>query len=284
MTVATTRQRDKQNNVEDFHFAIAEGRVIGHVLVEKFGRNNSIANATEEDIFSYGGNFFYPTAAAKVALRSGSALDDGTSSPMGSGARSVQVFGCDDNYNDIDETITINGGTLVNSTKDFFRVWRAKCIAVGSGGVNAGEIWVTSAASTSSPLDVIGHIGAGEGQSEQTQYTIPAGFTGHIINGRVACLESAGAAVKETSAVVKIWLRSFIADTSPLTDPGTTNNYGSWRKVQSVDVNSRGSTGEPISTVSKIAEKTDLRFSAEVSVDDTAVNARFNMILVKNTI
>jgi hypothetical protein len=133
-------------------------------------------------------------------------------------------------------------------------------------------------------LDVIGHVAAGVGQSEQAQFTIPAGWTGQIVSGHVSVLESAGAAVKETSALVKIWIRDYQADTSPLSAPGTTNNYESWRRVQTIDVNSRGDTGAPIGSISKIAEKSDMKISAEVSVDDTAVDARFNLVLVKNTV
>lgn len=284
MTVATTRKREKYNSVEDFLFAIAEGRVIGHKLVEKFGRHDDIQAAVGEDIFSYGADFYYPTSAATVAAFSHSASDDGTSSPLGSGARSVRVYGLDGNYNEISEEIILNAATPVTSTLEFLRVWRVKCLDVGSGGVNAGNILVISNASTASPQDVIGFVTAGNGQSEQAQYTIPAGWTGHIISGAGSVLEKVGAGPKETSAHVKFYIRDYQADTSPLSAPGTTNNYESWRMVQSVDLNSRGSTVAPITTISKILERSDLRAAGEVSVNDSSVDVRFNMVLVKNTI
>jgi len=283
MTVATTRKREKYNSVEDFLFAIAEGRVIGHRLEEKFGRHDDIQAGTEEDVFSYGSSFFYPTSAATVAAFSHSASDDGTSSPLGSGARSIRVYGVDGNYDEIAETITLNAATPVDSTLEFLRVWRVKCIDVGSGGINAGNILVTSAASTASPKDVIGFVAAGNGQSEQAQRTIPAGYTGHITAGACSILEKSGAGPKETSGHVKFYIRDYQADTSPLSVPGTTNNYESWRMVQSVDLNSRGSTVAPITSISRILEKSDIRASGEVSVNDSSVDVRFNLVLVKNT-
>jgi len=163
-------------------------------------------------------------------------------------------------------------------------VWRVKCLDVGSGGVNAGNILVTSAASTASPQDVIGFVSAGSGQSEQAQYTIPAGYTGHIVSGACSILEKSGAGPKETSGHVKFYIRDYQADTSPLSAPGTTNNYESWRMVQSCDLNSRGSTVAPITSISKILERSDVRATGEVSVNDSSVDVRFNMVLVKNTV
>ena len=63
----------------DFYFAVAEGRISGHTLVEKFGRNPSIDKATEEDIWSFGGNFYYPTADTVISVFSSSTDDNGTS-------------------------------------------------------------------------------------------------------------------------------------------------------------------------------------------------------------
>ena len=269
----TTFIREKFSDSEDFYFALQEGRISGMSLVEKFGRNNDIDDATEEDIFVFGGNFVYPTTPATISVLSSDTEDSGLTSPLGTGAFDVTVYGCDANYAEINETFTLNGTTPVGSATSpltkFLRVWRVKCGAVGTGGSNAGNIKVVDA---NSPEGVLGYILIGQGQSEQCQYTVPAGKTAHIIGGKASVAESPGGALKETSALVKIWVRDYNA--------ASTNNYNSWRMIESADINNRGAGNVDLDSASRIAAKSDIRVSAAVSADNTQVDVRLNIVLV----
>ena len=274
----TAFTREKFSSAEDFLFAVGEGRVYGHSLVEKFGRNPDIQAATEEDIFMAGVNFTYPTTAVDVSVYSSSSADDGAASPIvGTGCHSVTIYGCDANYNNISETRTLSGTTLVPSPASpalkFLRVWRVKCGKCGSGGVNAGNIKVVDA---ESPQGILAYIIATPGQTEQCQYTVPAGKTAHIVGGRASLQETEGGALKEVSALVHIYVRDYNASSY--------NKYNSWRNVQTIDINNRGSTTSNIDTVSGIAQKSDIRVSADVSVNDTSVEARLNIVVVDNAV
>ena len=252
---------------------IRRGLIVGTKLVEKFGRHPNIQAATEQDIFMAGVNFTYPTASVDVLIYSSSSADDGTSSPLGTGCWTATIYGCDDEYNEISETRTLSGTTPVSSATSpltkFFRVWRVKCGMCGSGGENAGNIKVVDA---SSPEGILSYVTATHGQSEQAQYTVPAGKVAHIDSGHASCQEEEGGALKETSAIVHIWVREY--------NEASYNNYDCWRAVQTTDVNNRGSTGTPIETVSGIPEKSDIRASADAGVDGTSVSVRMNILVV----
>lgn len=272
----TAITRDKFSGAEDFRFALSEGRVYGHTLVEKFGRHGDIQAAVEEDLFGAGQNFYYPTSASTISVVSDDAADDG-GSPLGTGAWTVTVYGCDADYNEVSDTFTLAGTTPVSSSTSplikFFRVWRVKVGAVGSGGVNAGNIKVVDA---SSPENIIGYVTAGHGQSEQLQYTVPAGKTAHVYSGFFGVKEKEGAALAETSCIVHVWARNYNA--------ASTNNLESWRLLESVDINNRGAGYARVGPISNIPQKSDIRVSAKVAANDTEVNGRLDIVLVDNAI
>jgi len=279
--LGTAFTREKFSGAEDFLFAVGEGRVYGHTLVEKFGRNPDIQAAAEEDIFMAGVNFTYPTANSVIAVVSSDVEDDpaniGSPSVPGTGCHEVTVYGCDSDYVEINETITLSGTTPVGSATspltNFFRVWRVKCGKCGTSGANVGNIRVYIA---NSPEENLGYVAATHGQSEQCQYTVPAGKTAHIVSGRASLQETEGGALKEASALVHVWVRDYNASSN--------NNYNSWRTVQTTNINNRGATTGPINSVSGIAEKSDIRVGADVAVNDTSVEARLNIVLVDNSV
>lgn len=60
----------------------------------------------------------------------------------GTGARTVLITGLDENYNDVTESIILNGLTGVNTTKQFIRVFKVRVTTAGSGATAAGDIYV----------------------------------------------------------------------------------------------------------------------------------------------
>lgn len=132
----------------------------------KFGRNPDIDNGTE-DVWMQGGVRTLPTSAAVVAVVSDDAADDSS----GTGARTIQIDGLDEDYAEISETVTMDGTSTVNTTKEFFRVSRAFNLTAGSNEVNVGTI------SMSIGGDVQATIEPAEGQTLQLMDTVPAGKT-----------------------------------------------------------------------------------------------------------
>src|SRR5210317_2657610 len=105
--------------------------------VYKFGQNAVVGNSMET-IWQQGGLYSYPPSASTTTVSSSNAND----TSAGTGARTVQIVGLDGDYNEISETIILNGQTAVTTTNSFLRVNRGVVLTAGSGGVNAGIIYV----------------------------------------------------------------------------------------------------------------------------------------------
>lgn len=143
------------------------------ISVTKFGANFDIDSGTvPEDIWTGGGLYPFPTASSTLSVVSSSTED----ASGGTGATKIRIFGLDDNYDQINETVTLTGTTPVVTSQSFYRVNRMYIIGtVGSNGANVGNITVTH-----TPAGVISRIDANEGQTLQAVYTVPRDYYGHI--------------------------------------------------------------------------------------------------------
>jgi hypothetical protein len=161
---------------------IARGLIRGASVVHKFGRNPNIGGAPET-IWMHGGTYTYLTSVSTVYVSGADAQD----SAAGTGARTVTVQGLDADYNEIEETLTVDGAV---STKSFLRVYRAFVASAGTLQTNKGAVLVSTGASGGGTvLADIGIIGTGTtfglGQTQLALYTIPAGKTGYLTNWNV---------------------------------------------------------------------------------------------------
>lgn len=161
--------------------AVSSGAVTGTSAVFKFGFNPDI-NGTEETVWDHGGIYPYPAAAIQMSVSSSSVND----TAAGTGARTVFVAGLDANYNEISETVTLNGQTPVLTSALFLRVNRAFVVSAGSGGTAAGDIYVgTGVVSAGVPATVYARIRLGDNQTLMAVWTVPAGYTGYILKGNI---------------------------------------------------------------------------------------------------
>lgn len=169
----------RQGTFEPFELQVARGQIQGHKTLFKFGNNEDI-NGTSEIVWSQGGAYTYPTVAAQVKVSSASAND----TAAGTGARTIVVGGLDANYNEITETVALNGQTEVLTTNSFIRVFRAFVATAGSGGTAAGVIYVGTGTVTSGvPATVYASIPLGANQTQMAMWTVPAGYTLYIYGG-----------------------------------------------------------------------------------------------------
>ena len=155
---------------------VARGNVSGVSSVHKFGANPSVAaNSTEYVTFS--GAINWLTAATAVRIKAGGDAADDTA---GNGARKVIVQGLDENWADASEEITTAGSSASTATTvTFIRVFRAYVTDVGVyTAANTGNIVIENGAGGTDLLT----IEAGEGQSETSEYTVPAGKTAYLTN------------------------------------------------------------------------------------------------------
>lgn len=142
----------------------------------KFGFNPSVGT-TEATIWEQGGLYNYPAVASTMTVSS----DDAGDTSAGTGARTVEIMGLDENFGEVTETITLNGLTEVTTANSYIRMNRALVRSAGSGGTNAGVIYVGTGTVTSGvPADVFTSIAKEEGQTLQTLWTVPANKTGYL--------------------------------------------------------------------------------------------------------
>lgn len=150
--------------------------VDGYSIIHKFGINPDIDSGTlPEDIWSGGGPYtgFNPTSAEIVELFSDSADD----TALGIGARTVQVFGLDENFLEISETVTMDGLTPVNTVNSYIRLNRIKVISSGSNIFNVGAITARQSVTTANIFAV---MPIGGNQSQVAAYTVPANKQGFL--------------------------------------------------------------------------------------------------------
>lgn len=144
--------------------------LVPHVsFVEFIGSNPDIGTGTvPETLWAVGGVYNWRAAAATVFVVSDDAHDDGT--PPNSGALAVTIEGLDADWLEISETITMNGLSEVESTKEFLRVNAAYVSSAGATGTNEGNITV----SDTGGANPVAYIALGEGGSQTAVYSVPA--------------------------------------------------------------------------------------------------------------
>lgn len=143
------------------------GRVGGHSRMAVYGH---LASPTAgADVWEGGGAYPFQASATKLEILSASAND----TAAGTGARTFVIQGLDTNFNQISETITLNGVTPVQTVNSYLRVNSLTIASAGSGNVNAGDVTlrVTGAGATQAIAR------AGYGFAKQCVFTVPAGFT-----------------------------------------------------------------------------------------------------------
>lgn len=158
---------------EPFELQVSRGQITAHYRVHKFGFN-SLINNTEETLWDVGGIYAYPSSAVKMtATSTDGANDDGVQ---------VTVQGLDADYNQLSETVTLDG-TGVGETNSFFlRVFRA---FIKGSQEPSGAINITNGSTT------YARITLGDNQTLMCVWTVPAGYTAYLLQKDVSCLTEA---------------------------------------------------------------------------------------------
>ena len=247
---------------EPFELQVSRNQISFHKTIFKFGYNAAVGSS-KETIWEQGGLYAYPASATVMTVSSSSAND----TAAGTGARTVEIYGLDADYNEISEIVTLNGQTAVNTTKSYLRINRGVVRSAGSGGANAGTIYAGTGTVTSGvPANVYLSInGDGDNQTLMSLWTVPAGYTAFLTKMTVSTGTSTNTkAVLNASLVARPYGEVFqIKERFTLTD-GTHEQFYTF----------------PLS----FAEKTDLEmraFSSSGSVDFN-VSAAMEFIYIQN--
>jgi hypothetical protein len=142
----------------------------------KFG-SNTVVGTTYETLWPESELKAYRSTNALMNVSSSSAND----ASAGTGMRTVTIYGVDEDWEPVKETVTLNGQSDVAMTVNMMIVYRMKGETAGSGGTNAGIVYVGSGANTAGkPAVVECLVDTGEGQSEVSFFPVPAGTTALI--------------------------------------------------------------------------------------------------------
>ena len=186
MNVFTSQTQFGKN--EAFALQIARGQIPGHSAVIVFGYNADV-DTSEESVWPDGGIVPHPTVASVLKISS-SSTDD---TSAGIGARTVTIVGLDGSYNQVSESITLNGQTAVNTTNSYLYVNQFYVTSVGSNGANVGNINAgTGVVTAGVPATLYDLIASGYNNRTTGHYCVPAGYTGYIMQGLFSAGQASG--------------------------------------------------------------------------------------------
>jgi len=171
------RTISRVGTTEDISLQISKNEIEGHSYTRAFGANHDVGTSFET-VWPLGGTYSFPAAAATMTISSGDAND----TSAGSGAQTVLVTGLDTNYNEISETLSLNGQTPVTSTNLFLRVNGYQVQSAGVTGWNEGIVYVgTGTVTAGVPANSYSAIAIGENISQQAVFTVPADVHGFLL-------------------------------------------------------------------------------------------------------
>ena len=206
-----------------------------------------VATATAgDDVWVGDGVYPFQTAAAAITIVSDSSAD----AAAGTGCRTVYVEGLASDYDYQAETVTMNGTNAVTLANEYLRINRAKCMTVGSGGVNAGVIDVKVSST------VLARMPARMGLSQQAVYSVPGDTKGSFLES----WDFSVGASTSAQATVGLQIREF---------------GGSWVSLDSVNGNdTAGVVRKEFGSWMRLPPKSDVRLQV-ISVG-VAIGSRVN--------
>lgn len=246
---------------------IYRGDVNKWSIVHKFGRNDSVTTSITP--VSIGGNYRTPTTATALEVVSSNVND----TAAGTGGQEITVVGLDSSWNEVTQTVELNGTTAVALPTNLTRLYRAYISRSGTyanqtAGSHAGTITIreSGAGQEWAEIEITGTFG--KGQTQIGAYTVPAGYTAYLLSKHMSVDAN-------QSAIVYFYQRTNIDDT-------TTPYTGVMRLVEQQDGVSGDITVKPITPIREFPEKTDIGFMAQTTAGTASVSVDFEILLVEN--
>jgi len=247
----------RQGAFEPFELQVARGQIQGHRNVTVFGFNPDV-DTTQVSVWPLPSLITFPASAIQMTVSSTSAND----TSAGTGARTVVVQGLDANYNEVTETVTLNGQTAVTMAASLLRVNYAYVATAGSGNSAAGDIYIgTGTVTAGVPATVYDIIKFDYNNTTTGSYTIPAGYTGYVSQG----LFSSGQAGGSNQVQGRLLTRG-------------TNNIRMTAALTSLN---NGVANYVFEYPLAVSEKTTIEATAVGSSSNNACSSMFILVLVK---
>jgi len=242
---------------EPFELQVSRGQITGHDIEFISGIGTSVGTSITT-LWSENTVYTYLSTAAVMKISSSNAND----AAAGTGARTVTIYGLDANYDQINETVTLNGQTAVNTTNSFLRVFHLAVVTAGSGGAAAGTIYAgTGTVTAGVPAVIYGVYTAGNGATACI-WTVPAGYTAFITN------YSAGYGNTVTAyGTAFLSIRPFGSVFDTVSQVRVSNGSQGWITFN-----------YPIA----VEEKSDIEIRANSTTASANVVAEFQLVYIKN--
>jgi len=242
------------------HERVVLGQVYGvsHFMLRGY---NGATTTTAEVVWPESATYTFLAANMTTPKISSSDTNDAAA---GSGARTVYITGVDANYAAQSETLTLNGQTGVALVNNYMTINSMEVLTAGSGGVNAGNIYVGTGTITAGKPAVVHSILSTVNPNVAVSYiyAVPANKTLLIIDltaGSVSTTVIGNELVIDTSVNKDILKRVWGVPT---------------RNVNTFD----NSFTSPI----KFAEKTQLKLSVSAASGTGPFYAQSNCWLIDN--
>ena len=247
----------RQGAFEPFELQVARGQIQGHRNVTVFGFNPDV-DTTQVSVWPLPSLITFPSSAIQMTVSSSSAND----TSAGTGARTIVVQGLDADYNEVTETVTLNGQTAVTMTASLLRVNYAYVATAGSANSAAGDIYIgTGLVTAGVPATVYDIIKLDYNNTTTGSYTVPAGYTGYFSQG----LFSTGQASGSTKVEGRLLTRG-------------TNNI---RMTAAITTINNGVANYVFEYPLAIPEKTTVEATAIGGANNNAVSSMFIFVLIK---
>lgn len=161
----------------DYGFEIARGHITGARSFAKMGYNGDIDTA-EEDVWSQGGKYVFPTGATAMEVVSSAAGD----AAAGTGIQQVRVTYLDAAFIEQTEVVTLNGVGAVAMLGTPLRVNAVRAYRVGANKVAAGNILVRGAGGGATYRA----ISTGQTRGRSLIYTVPFGKDLYLTDSNIS--------------------------------------------------------------------------------------------------
>ena len=244
---------------EPFELQVSRGQISFHRNVTVFGFNSDV-DQTQVSVWPLPSLITFPAAALQMTVSSTSAND----TSAGTGARTIVVQGLDANYNEVTETVTMNGQTAVTMTASLIRINYAYVATAGSGNSAAGDIYIgTGTVTAGVPATAYDIIKLDYNNTTTGSYSVPAGYTAYVSQG----LFSTGQASGSTQVQGRLLTRG-------------TNNI---RMTAAITTLNNGVANYVFEYPLAVPEKTTIEATAVGSANNNACSSMFILLLVANS-
>lgn len=248
----------QNGRVEPFNLQVARGQIFGHTSVTVFGYSPDVDTA-QVTVWPHTGLITHPTTALQMSVSSNSAND----TAAGTGARTVFLSGLDADYNEISETVTMNGLTAVLTTKSFLRINNCYVATAGSLLSAAGDIYFgTGTVTLGVPATVYDLIKYDYNSRITGHYTVPAGYTAYVEQGLFSAGQPGGSAQVQGRLL-------------------TTGTDGI-RHTAAITTVNNGAADYAFEYPLAVPEKTDIEATAKGSSNNNEASSMFILVLIKN--